>query len=251
MENVKPLKVANLIGKCRNRIALVGLELEGGWNKIPTKARIERDSSVFKNPNTKTLASLEKLGIQAIGELVSQPMAPIGMRAWLDKHYPTYCDQSCGLHIHMSFEDARHYAQLMIPEYQATIIDTLKDWATEHNLSSDHPIWPRLRGENEYCNHSFWPDEQLRTGRQKDFDHFRPGNRYSAIAYRRKKGVYTIECRILPMMETPSQAHSGLKHVIRVTNACLVAVKGRKIPISSFLNDEENGQIVERDREDL
>lgn len=229
---------------------MVGIELEGGWAKVPPKCKIERDSSVFKNPSTKLLETLAKLGVNSTGELVSKPMPPIGMTAWIKKHYPTYSDQTCGLHIHMSFNDNWHYQQLMVPEYQVTVLYYLKLWAVENKLPDSHPIWDRITGKNEYCNQSFWPDEQLKTGVRKDYDHFRKGNRYSAIAYRRKNYIYTIECRVLPMMETPELAVSALRQVIRITNAFLVKTRNRKIKVRDMTLDPENG-IVERDVEDM
>ncbi len=236
---VEPLNLDSLLGRCKNRIALVGIEMEGGWVKVPPRTRVERDGSVFKNPSSKTLSSLEKLNVSAIGEIVSEPMSPIGIPAWVKKNYPAFTDHTCGLHMHMSFKDNWHYQQLMIPEFQQTVLLYLKTWAIENELDGDHPIHERLSGENEYCNQMFWPDDQLRTGIRKDYDHHRRGNRYSAIAYRRKNSIYTIECRVLPMMATPELAVSALKQVLRITNAFLVRVKNRKVKVKDVAEDSE------------
>ena len=49
MEGVKPLNIDRYLGRVRNRVRLVGLELEGAWTTWPKGERYEGDASVFRN----------------------------------------------------------------------------------------------------------------------------------------------------------------------------------------------------------
>jgi hypothetical protein len=141
------------------------------------------------------------------------------------------------MHIHVSFRDARHYAVLADSEaYQNTVIDEFKKWATAEGFPASHHIWSRLNGQNEYCQHKFWPKLQMQPTK-KDYDHHRTGCRYTAINY--CFGVNrTLECRLLPMMETKEQGVRAVKEFLTITNACLVALRQKEerlfgeVPIS-------------------
>ena len=247
MEDVQALEIERYLGKVRSRIDLIGVELEGGWGHglFPKNERFEKDASVFHDRTIIQRAKVKSLRISHMGELPSQPMMPIAMPMWMKKCYPQMVDDTCGLHIHMSFHTKVHYSLLMIPEFQKTMIVYLKDWANEEKLPEKHPIWSRLNGANEYCNHEFYADLQVVEGK-KDYDHFRKGNRYTAVAYR---GGKTIECRILPMFETVDQSIRALKKVMDVTNACLVKVAEKCGPEILEVKDLPLGGILERDVE--
>jgi hypothetical protein len=238
----------------KNRIKFVGIELEGGWTKYPPgeEVNFHGDASV------KGLGSADVNGnpIKS-GEIVSPPMEPAAMGKWVTRWYPQALNATCGLHIHMSFHQIRHYKRLMVSEYQDTMIEYLKRWAEAegtfphekpcelvHNPFDyvpcskcgglrqvpGHHIWDRLAGKNKNCNLKFWPDKQVqmsRHGDQSSPDRFyRDGSRYTVINY--CFGIenrQTLEVRVLPMMEKPEQAVRALKHVVRITNAVLYVLR--------------------------
>lgn len=201
----------------KNRIALVGVELEGGWTKLPEKVTLDSDGSVFDH------GRLAPAGVQlAIGELPSRPMPPASLAPWMRKWHPTHVDHTCGLHLHMSFNDIRYYEALKIPEYTETLAHYLELWAKEQGLPKEHEIYQRLAGKNQYCIKEFWADEQIRTDR-KSYNRDRPGHRYTAVNY--CYGQHgTIEYRALPMFPDPEQSIRAVRHVLDITNATLLTL---------------------------
>lgn len=247
MDGVNPLAISEYLGKVKNRIKLLGIELEGGWchGKFPRDENFEKDASVFHDRTPVQRLRVKELKISHIGELPSKKMMPAALSVWMKRCYPHMVDETCGLHLHMSFYSKIHYSLLMIPEFQKTVIVYMKDWAVEEKLPPNHPIWDRINGANEYCNHEFHADLQV-CENKKDYDHFRKGNRYTAIAYR---GGKTIECRLLPMFETVDQSIRALKKVIDITNASLVKVAEKLEPEILDISDLPLSGIVEKDVE--
>ena len=246
MKDVEVLPIYNHLGKVKNRVSKVGIELEGGWKwaEFPEGERYEIDRSVFRERTTKQRIMAKELMIQTLGELTSKPMLPAKIGVWMKKCYPHMVDETCGLHMHMSFDTKVYYSLLIRPEVQKTMIDSLSKWGQEEGLPASHPLWERLSGNNEYCNHEFYGDLQIQTGYKKDYNHFRPGNRYTAVAYRKGE---TIECRMLPMFETVDQSVRALKRVIDTTNACLVTIAERQKPEVLEMDDLPIGGVLERD----
>jgi hypothetical protein len=213
-----------------NRINRIGIELEGGWKKLPPHTNLTRDSSIhIDDPD----------GNIHIGELPSPPLALEEWQKWMKTCYPSHTNESCGLHTHMSFKSALTYQRLMDPRYLSTMVAYLIMWAKSKGFPSTHPIWPRLEDKSEYCQHRFYADMQIRDTR-KDFDHNKEGCRYTAISYHYSR-LGTIECRILPMMETVDEGIEAVKQVLDITNAYLLAtnVKEKKVPVSVISDGEK------------
>lgn len=215
----KALDIDKYLGKTKNRIFKVGVELEGAWSALDPGVTLDNDSSV------KVLGAAEIAAGWKQGELVSEPLEPIQVAPWMRKWYPNKINGTCGLHVHQSFRLAVHYGLLTSEEFQPTVIEYFKRWADQERLPASHPLWPRLRGESEYCQHKWWPGLQMQPTR-KDYDHFRTGCRYTVInyCYNRNK---TMECRLLPMFEDKDQAIRAVRYYISVTNASLLALKQR------------------------
>lgn len=215
MKKVKPVDVSKFLGKVRNRVHKVGVELEGGWSegRLPTSVKLEHDGSVFRHGRP--------MGIAKHGELPSSPLIPATVVPWMKKFYPTHVDDTCGLHVHQSFRWLKHYHQLMIPEYQATMLKELGEFGHQEHLGHDHPLWARLAGNSEYCKNVFTPILQA-TQTKKDHSMSREGNRYTVMNF--PFLIHgTIECRVLPMFEDVNQAIRAVRRVTDVTNAFLVA----------------------------
>lgn len=212
-----PLQLA-IAGKLKNRVTLIGVELEGGWAELPPGIKqLEPDTSVFHNKRPP--------GTPHIGELGLGPAMPAGMPELLRTHYPKSVNDTCGMHVHMSFVNPRYYGVLMVPEYQTTVLKYLTDWAKglknkQGNpvFKDDHCIWMRLRGESRYCRIEFWPDVQANT-KEKGHDQTTYGHRYTVIHYCGR--LKSIECRVLPMMRTSATAAKAVRRLVDITNACL------------------------------
>ena len=215
LKKVKPLALEKYLDRVRNRVYRVGVELEGGWENIPTGCELIRDGSV--NPG--------RIGPRAmplhIGELVSVPMEPVRVAPWMKKTYPDTVNDTCGLHVHMSFKDARHYQQLMVPEYTTTMLHYLAEWGRKVSIPAGHPFWERVVGKNRFCLPLFFPDSQAQKT-SKSYNHDGEGNRYSAINY--CWGLHeTVECRTLPMLERPELGIEAVHEVLNITNSFLAA----------------------------
>lgn len=214
-----------LAGPLKNRVELIGVELEGAWKKLPTGiAALERDGSVFPD-----MARDLAREYPYKGEIVSDAIAVAGVSYWMKRHYPDLVNHTCGLHVHMTFTDGNveHYGRLMEVEFQNTMLHYLGVWAKKEGLPNDHPIWKRLAGESEFCTKKFWPDKQV-VAKTKNYGHDRDGHRYTAVNY--CFGLHdrgTLEVRVLPMMTTAEQGIRAVMEVIKISNACLV-VSGSK-----------------------
>ena len=208
----------------KSRIINVGIEIEGGWTRLPPGARIVRDGSVH----------LPEVGedLVAIGEFPSHPMSPSDVDMWMRAFYPQYVNSTCGLHVHMSFKHALQYQRLMSEEYPATIVEYMTRWAIEEALPMTHPLWARLKGESLYCQHIFNADQQV-LNQDKDYNQQRKGHRYTVINYCWAR-YHTLECRLLPMMSTVEQSIRAVQEVMDITNKFLVVTARREAKASQW-----------------
>ena len=234
------LNIDKFLGRVkRNRIALVGIELEGGWKKLPDGINLTHDGSLTglgeqDHPTRDELEAARRGSKQLhIGELQSEPLEPVKLTAWMKQYYPNHMNETCGLHVHMSFHRAKHYMQLMVPEYTATIVEYIGRWAEREHLDHKHPIWKRLAGENEHCKHLFYADIQAKATK-KDYSHDYPGNRYTCINY--CNGLHsTLECRLLCMMETYEQGVRAVQNILDITNSFLIVTAKREEKLKAEL----------------
>ena len=249
----KPLEIDRILSspKLKNRVYRVGVELEGGWTKLPAGVNLEHDGSVHipsqNGPDGRPVRF-------SAGELSSVALEPEKLDPWMEQSYPQIVNETCGLHVHQSFLSAWHYQLLMVPEYQATVIEYLKRWAKDEGLEDSHPIWPRLEGKSEFCKLEYWADLQASVTK-KDYRRDKPGHRYTAINYCAEQHE-TIECRVLPMMKTAAQGIRAVHRVLQITNAVLL-IKGAKeaevkaaVKLGSIRVDSESrdGKLVVRRR---
>lgn len=206
-------------GKIRNRVELAGVELEGGWKKLPEGAALTHDGSVRIPEETEVRQDGQIRNVTiSTGELPSDPMEVTKIAPWMRKFYPSHVNETCGLHVHMSFESALHYQRLMVVDYQDTIVEYLERWGKEEGLPESHLLFQRLKGTNEYCQRKFWPDLQAR--RKKSFDRRQEGHRYTIINYCYSEHC-DLECRVLPMFPEVEQGIRAVMRVIDITNAFL------------------------------
>jgi hypothetical protein len=215
--------------RIRNRIYRIGVELEGAWEKLPKGTLLQRDGSLDPLQNRLGEGFVGPEGRRLnykVGELPSPPLDLASWQAWMRVYYPHKVSAECGLHVHMSFVSAFTYMRVMRPNYPSTVLDYVTLWAKKEGLSPYHPLWPRLEGKSRYCQHKFFADAQVATP-SKDFHQDRDGHRYTVINYPFVRNQ-TVECRLLPMMDTVDQAISAIQNLLDVTNAYLVATAARE-----------------------
>lgn len=213
----------------RNRVVRVGFEIEGMWDKpVVAKHPLVRDSSVFKSLVDAGGLSrkLEPTGMY--GEIHTSIISPIEIAPLMKKLYPKKIDETCGLHLHMSFDTLLPYSLLASSEsYQDTLIEYLKWWGTENAIPPGHHFWGRLEGNSEYCQKKWWPELQF-THTTKEFDKAKEGHRYTVLSFEYQR-LGTVECRVLPMFDTPEKCSSALLRIIKVTNGYLLSVEKKRL----------------------
>lgn len=242
----------------KNRIYGVGVELEGAWEKLPEgfhAHQIVYDGSVkFPNlydinPNNHNLRPPRPRAVKMpdgttvkpevvevyVGEIPSPVLTADNYGEWIRAHYPKYVNETCGMHTHTSFRSKLNYMRLMTPEFTNFVIKGLVGWSEEQKLHKTHPIWKRILTKNHnHCAHIYLGDNQVKVER-KDFNSRGTAHsRYTAInylwAYQMAKGYETgtVECRLLPMMETPEQAIAAVAEVLKLTNSFLAKMKEKE-----------------------
>lgn len=196
--------IEDLIGKCKNRVHRVGIELEGGWEVLPKNVRALHQDVSVKIPNF----------AGHLGEIASAPLG-ITWPKWVRDHYPHINNETCGLHVHMSLRRQLHYMRLMTPAYTEVLVRSLFKWAGEQGIPHAHPLWNRLAGKNRFCSLDFYADAQVTNIGKTD------NRRRTFVNY--PYGLHsTVECRGLSMMPTVDLAVEAIQRVLDVTNAFLV-----------------------------
>lgn len=236
LSEATPLDLKGIVGRegLKNRLNLVGIELEGGWKVLPKGTALVHDGSVQITPpadSVDMMTGRTRYRLQ-IGELPSVPMKVGEFASWMRKYYPSNVNETCGLHVHMSFKSALHYSKLMVPGFPRSMVDYVREWAEEEKLGKDHPIWPRLDDKNTACQHLFHADLQAAQA-LKGHDRRAHGHRYTVIGFPYSRHT-TIECRLLPMFEDKEQGIRAVQRVIDITNAALVVLgRGREEKLSA------------------
>lgn len=240
-----------------NRINLVGIELEGGWDNPIDGEHIVHDGSVkFPDPYTEMVH--DRLGrIVRVdrdvplphpqyekGEIVSRPLTVNAVEEWIRKCYPQHVNQTCGLHVHMSFHYKLNYSRLMKPDYMQMMIEELRRFADAEQLPLDHNLRNRLNPNHpwtlEHCAHTFLADNQVQVTDKNYRSRGTKWSRYTFINYCEKQHN-TLECRGLCMFGTANQlvtaadvdvAVRAVMTVINTTNRYLSKMKQREKAIS-------------------
>lgn len=186
-----------------NRIAAYGIELEGGWEIEPRGA--VHDGSV---------EGLDHVGFE--GELPSPPLRSLdSVATWVRQNFYDECNDSCGMHVHMSFKNLADYALLMDgEEFQDHLLQGIREWADNNShISSYHPIYKRLDGENDMCELNYCPDTQV-------IQEGKDSSRYNVLNFCYPLHT-TLEIRVLPAFEDSYDAIDAINETSRLVNAWL------------------------------
>jgi hypothetical protein len=219
-------------------IKLVGVELEGGWASTPEGCEMGHDGSVGGLPQ----------GARQQGEIRSPALKLTEFEAWFRNAYPSYVNETCGLHVHFSFKKKEIYQQFMTEEYRHELFHRLCLWGQD-KPTADVPkrFWDRMAGKNNYCKVGpMVPElnlpavkravkaEQDRLRRQADRQgeaapalwtpeaqakaSSRIDARYHAVNF--CLGVHgTVEIRVLPMFPKVDVAWEAVQQLIEGTEA--------------------------------
>lgn len=272
-----PLNLDPSLHKARNRIHRLGIELEGGWEKLPKGLRLTHDGSV-QIPPPKSLGGLSEMerreyqnlanasmrramtsvesqrfndlhrlhsqGVKfQTGEVPSPVLEMEDWQDWMRKFYPSHVNETCGLHVHFSFKSSFHYQRLMNPALNPTTVEYISRWAKEEGIDSKHCLWARLDGKSEYCQDRFFADAQA-SRTTKDHTRNVEGCRYTMWNF-----CYnlhgTAECRLLPMFDTVEQSIRAVTRLIQIVNAFLVVEAKREKAIESSVPFRDDDYVRE------
>ena len=248
-----------------DRIRLVGIELEGGWDKAPSNEEIQRDGSV-KFPNiapsspgiladnqiteaynagrisrtvaqrmmnenilrAQQTASPSLFGPAYKGEIVSKPIIVEKIEAWVKKCYPQHINETCGLHVHMSFHHRTNYARLMTPDFTPFIVGKVREWAEAEKLPPEHPQWERLlKSDHPHCAHQYLAEGQIQMTRKDYESRGKNYSRYTFVNYCDGQH-HTIEVRGLSMPANAEMAIRAIMTIVNGTNEFLSKIHQRE-----------------------
>jgi hypothetical protein len=192
-------------------IRLMGIEFEGAWRGqrgiAPfNDASIKHDGSVRNCIDTDTNEYFTHYG-----ELVSPPLRTDELIQWARAYVPHGINNSCGTHIHVSFQGIQDYAACVSRRFFTDLYKELDRLATslrESDPEFSRSLHRRMSGGGaQYCRRRFVPGSQM-FGDYSD-------SRYAGINY--CWGEHgTFEVRVLPGIDKADTAEAAIRTVIRV-----------------------------------
>lgn len=168
-------------------IKLVGVELEGAWKNRTPPIGYQHDGSVS------AVGAL-------VGEVASSPLPLTDLLAWVLSPgiYPDFINDSCGLHIHVSFHNSYEYSLVATQDFFKAFLKRITQFGMEENIEKENIFWKRLSGKNVFCKNEFVPEKQYMARNKGQA-------RYTMLNY-----CYslhgTLENRLFPMFRKKSVA---------------------------------------------
>ena len=191
-----------------SRIVLVGIELEGGYDRqIEHREWLTGDGSVHAE------------GSYYVGECVLPPRKLVDAIELVKENFPDHANDTCGMHIHLSFDNKISYGKLKTPEFYNYFLVRLEQWGSKNQIYAKSPFWKRLREGNNYCQKGFNAERQLKAT-SKDrarYYHLNYCYNFGGMLMPRK----TLEVRILPMFKKKTLAISAITEVVNIFNEWL------------------------------
>jgi hypothetical protein len=215
-----------------NHVNLVGVELEGGWDAEPQA--LGHDGSV-------------DVEAEWVGEIIPpNPLKPHAILGWVEKNYPQHANETCGMHVHVSFKTMLDYARVTEKAFESYALDQIEKWGNNFTIYTgetrepkkriiiEHPFWARLRGLNiRYCRREFIPEKQVWHKDKADIRY----TQFNFVWSRYK----TVECRLLPMFADARVAISAIANLLNLYEEYLrryaVRVK-REVPVKGVVLDD-------------
>jgi len=180
----------------RTRIKQIGLEVEGGWRSQPPD--LHHDGSVRGLPAD-----------MVVGELSSSPITGLAnAEAWLRERYPHATNESCGFHVHLSFNEL-NYSRLMDEDFNNFFLAEMERFWLENRSKPGFDLFRfRLDGQNQYCQKIFRPELQL--WRQEAYGDRGTHPRYSQLNFCYGRHG-TMECRLFPCFSDVADSVEALR----------------------------------------
>lgn len=180
-------------------VHLAGVELEGGWDKLPPDT-ILRDDISLRGFHDRWGGSF------CVGEAISPPMQLPKLLEWTERNYPQYSDvhdphragheANCSMHVHVSTKTTLDYAKLMSRGFFTAFKAGLEKWGKDHKIPQEHYFWTRASGKHRFCSGEFHPSKQSILRNKVDVR--RTMLNYCWALHK------TVECRVFPLFPEKS-----------------------------------------------
>lgn len=185
-----------------------GVELEGAWDYDPNRRfSIYSDGSVRFRDDDDDDDEIGQVGETNTGICQN----PRELFASVRDRYPDRVNSTCGLHLHIGGTPAE-LSQIGSESNYRHVMAELGNLARNRGDGGYYRLAERLKGYNSYCATTYMVPEHLRGS----------GERYYALNGRSYSEYQTLEFRILPMFDSPSNAIKALQTII---NICVPASK--------------------------
>lgn len=203
---------ARTCGRAGRAYAKVGIEIEGLWNNlraVRNRAHEDgiggcQDGSVHRNPdsNAEGYEFQTNPGTlrEALGQLVS--------------YYPDETNESCGMHVHVSFNVSTDATLLATQQFFDYFRARWIAWGQREHVwgynaadpgGSRGVFWRRLFGGNDYCRVNRGTERNILTM-----------DRYHQLNFSAWNEHRTVECRLLPMFKSARLGVSAVQELLSI-----------------------------------
>jgi hypothetical protein len=216
-------------------VKLIGIELEGAFDHFDSQdTSFHHDGSVEIDGSQDCYCDCNEDGtcaccehecehgsdFQYVGELVSNPLTFDRVHEWLNRNYPLDFNNSCGMHIHLSFKNNLEYAKFCTPKFFHFFKDQIREWAENNGVKSTQ-FFKRLDNGNTFTKDLFDCKNQLHS----------LGDRYCILNYCWRKHK-TIEIRLSHVWQNKNFAYMYIEKLVDIFNTWLLLQKRSvKIPL--------------------
>lgn len=202
-----------------SRINLIGVELEGGWNKF---FPVEDPTEIYADH------SVRLQGFKHVGEVASPPLSLSDALKWVSEHYPSGYDASCGMHIHLSLkEDADYVSLCRTPHFFMKFLLWGNSFLSSLKGDDKALFRTRISGGNRFCALKFIPEKQLALVRKGGGNNVDVNARYAMLNF--AKNVHgTVENRVFPLFREKEVALRAISEYVELTEKFLKDYKRKK-----------------------
>ena len=214
-------------------IKQIGIEIEGAFNRYDANdTTFHHDGSVELDDDGRCECCMEECdchdqdrehdcecdsNYNYVGELVSTPLEFDKVHEWINRNYPEEFNNSCGMHIHLSFKNDMEYSKFCSEEFYNYFLTKITDWAHKNKVKEDSRFFKRLNGQNTFCKRK-WEESNAKS-QLSDI-----GDRYNMLNYCYSKHR-TIEVRLSHVWQNRDYAFRYVECVYDIFNSWLLKQK--------------------------
>jgi hypothetical protein len=212
-------------------VRAIGVEMEGGWMAPPE--RLYGDGSVrCSHPTT-----------EFSGEISYHNEDPAELFKWMKRNYPSETNDTCGMHIHVSFVNTLLYMKLMERQFFDFFVQRMREWGKAMEGSGAmvggdlQSFKARISDKNIYTSSLYEPDKQSRPNSKNNYRRSHLNYCYNLHG--------TIECRLMPMFSKFELSKDAVIVVAETMEEYLSKHRERPIVMNLSFDMSENTEVVQ------